>query len=170
MISISAVGQDSHRFLPQGDPAAANRPLVLGGVEIRGCPPLDGNSDADVVLHALTNALSGLCGVSVLGPVADAMCQSGLTDSRAYVRRALSLLEDIRLTHLSFSIEAQRPRLAGLIDRMREEIAGLVKLPVSRVALTATTGEGLTSCGRGEGIACLCVASAVLPAQDPPPK
>ncbi len=170
MISISAIGQDSHRFLPEGDPAARNRPLVLGGVVFEQGPPLDGNSDADVVLHALTNAISGLCGERVLGEAADAMCQGGIVDSRAYVSRALSSLGDIRLTHLSFSIEAKRPHLAGLIDRMREEIAGLVKLPVSRVALTATTGEGLTSCGRGEGIACLCVASAVLPAQDPPPK
>ncbi|NLA96466.1 MAG: 2-C-methyl-D-erythritol 2,4-cyclodiphosphate synthase [Clostridiaceae bacterium] len=165
-MSISAIGQDSHRFLPDGDPAAKNRPLVLGGVVIGQGPPLEGNSDADVVLHALTNAISGLCGEPVLGEVADAMCRSGIADSRAYVSLALSLLGDIRLTHLSFSIEAKRPHLTGLIDRIREEIAGMVKLPVSRVAVTATTGEGLTSCGRGEGITCLCIASAVLPLQD----
>lgn len=166
MIFISAIGQDSHRFLPEGDPVAENRPLILGGVVIAGGPPLDGNSDADVVLHALTNAISGLCGERVLGAVADAMCRQGTVDSRAYVSRALSLLGDIRLTHLSFSIEARRPHLAGLIDRMRAEIAGLVELPVSRVAITATTGEGLTACGRGEGIACLCLASAVVAAFD----
>ena len=163
MIAISSIGQDSHRFLPEGESAAQDRPLVLGGLVIEGCPPLDGNSDADVVLHALTNAISGLCGQQVLGQVADAMCRQGIVDSRAYVSQALSFLGDIRLTHLSFSIEAKRPDLSAVIDRMRQEIADLVKLPVSRVAITATTGEDLTSFGRGQGISCFCVASALLP-------
>ena len=167
MISISAIGQDSHRFLSPDHPASEGRPLLLGGVRIEDCPPLEGNSDADVVLHALTNALSGLCGQRVLGERADRMCDGGQTDSRLYVKEALSLLGQIRLTHLSFSIEAQRPYLADVIDLMRTEIAALTGLPFSRVAITATTGEGLTAFGRGEGIACLCVASALLPRSFP---
>jgi len=163
VIAISAIGQDSHRFHPDGDPTAEGRQLVLGGLKIEDCPPLMGNSDADVVLHALTNAISGLCGVRVLGEVADAMCREGQRDSRAYVREALAGLGEVRLTHLSFSIEAQRPRLADLIDSMRQEIAELAGLPPSRVAITATSGEGLTAFGRGEGIACICLASGLAP-------
>ncbi len=156
MIAISAIGQDSHRF-------AGGRPLILGGVQIPDVPGLEGNSDADVVLHALTNALSGLSGVRILGEEADRMCRAGITDSRAYVQAALDTLGDIRLVHLSFTIEAAKPRLSDHIERMRESIASLTGLPVGRVALTATSGEGLTAFGRGEGMSCFCLASAFIP-------
>jgi len=106
MIFISAVGQDSHRFVNEETSSSSERRLMLGGIEILGTPALEGNSDADVVLHALTNALSGLSAVPVLGRKADIMCESGITDSSTYVRVALETLDDIRLTHLSFSIEA----------------------------------------------------------------
>lgn len=161
-LSITSIGQDSHPFMAADDPDNPDRPLILAGLVLAEGPPLKGNSDADVVLHALTNAISGLNGYRVLGSPADEMCQRGIRDSRAYVRLALASLEGIRLTHLSFSIEAKRPHLADYIDRMREEIARLVGLPLERVAITATTGEGLSACGRGEGIACTCIASALL--------
>ena len=155
-----AIGQDSHRFMTEGDDAFKSRPLLLGGVLIPDAPPLMGNSDADVILHALVNAISGLSGERILGRVADDMCQTGIKDSRAYVARALDTLKDIELLHLSFSIEAKRPHLAEVIDPMREEIAKMTGLNVCHVAITATSGEGLTAFGKGEGIACLCIASA----------
>ncbi|MGI6158013.1 MAG: 2-C-methyl-D-erythritol 2,4-cyclodiphosphate synthase [Saccharofermentanales bacterium] len=158
MIPIAAVGQDSHRFSDGNE-----RPLMLGGIEVDGAPGLAGNSDADVVLHALTNAISGLTGERILGRVADRLCEQGTTDSRAYVKLAMTTLEHIQLTHASFSIEARRPHLADWIDPMRESIAELLRLPVARVAITATSGEGLTSFGRGEGIACVCIVSALVP-------
>jgi len=165
MIFISAVGQDSHRFVNEETSSSSERRLMLGGIEILGTPALEGNSDADVVLHALTNALSGLSAVPVLGRKADIMCESGITDSSTYVRVALETLDDIRLTHLSFSIEAKRPLLAEHIVAMRENIAQLTGLPVKNVAITATSGEGLTAFGRGEGIACTCIASAYRPSE-----
>lgn len=163
-IPLTAIGCDSHRFLSWDDPAARDRPLLLGGLVLEDCPPLEGNSDADVVLHALTNAISGLTGERVLGAAADRLCQAGVTDSRAYVKLALDSLGSIRLTHLSFSVEAKRPSLAPVIDRMRQAIARLVGLPLERVAITATSGEGLTAFGRGEGIACTCIVSALIEA------
>ena len=162
MIFISAIGQDSHRFVNEETSRSPRRCLILGGVEIPGTPPLEGNSDADVVLHALTNALSGLSAVPVLGKETDKLCEAGITDSSLYVRVALETLGDIRLTHLSFSIEAKRPHLAEYIVAMREKIAKLTGLPAKSVAITATSGEGLTAFGRGEGIACICIASAIL--------
>ncbi len=138
------------------------RTLILGGLSIPGYPALEGNSDADVVLHALTNAISGLTGVRILGAVTDRMAERGITDSSAYVERALRELRNMRLTHLSFTIEAKRPHLARHIDPMRERIARLTGLPVGRVAITATSGEALTAFGRGEGIQCFCIASALL--------
>ncbi len=161
-ISIAAIGQDSHAFMEPDAKGYEGRPLILGGLTIEEGQALAGNSDADVVLHALTNALSGLSGQRVLGAPADDLCQRGIVDSRAYVRLALASLEQIQLTHLSFSIEAKKPHLADYIDRMRKEIARLVGLPFDRVAITATSGEGLTAFGQGQGIACTCIASALL--------
>ncbi|NMB28586.1 MAG: 2-C-methyl-D-erythritol 2,4-cyclodiphosphate synthase [Clostridiaceae bacterium] len=162
MISISAIGQDSHRFMSEDKMAVSGRVLMLGGLSIPGYPALEGNSDADVVLHALTNAISGLTGVRILGAVADEMTKRGITDSSAYVERALQELRGMRLTHLSFSIEAKRPHLAQYIDPMRERIANLTGLSIDHVAITATSGEELTTFGRGEAIQCFCIASAVL--------
>ena len=162
MISISAIGQDSHRFMSEEAAKAIGKELKLGGLTIPGYPALEGNSDADVVLHALTNAISGLTGVRILGAIADEMVKRGITDSSAYIERALEELRGIHLTHLSFSIEAKRPRLACFIDPMREHIAKLTGLSIDHVAITATSGEELTAFGRGEAIQCFCIASAVL--------
>ncbi|HHW93981.1 MAG TPA: 2-C-methyl-D-erythritol 2,4-cyclodiphosphate synthase [Clostridiaceae bacterium] len=162
MISISAIGQDSHRFMSEEETKATGIALKLGGLTIPGYPALEGNSDADVVLHALTNAISGLTGVRILGAVADELVKYGITDSSVYVERALKVLCGMRLVHLSFSIEAKRPHLASFIEPMREHIANLTGLSVDHVAITATSGEELTAFGRGEAIQCFCIASAVL--------
>jgi 2-C-methyl-D-erythritol 2,4-cyclodiphosphate synthase len=158
-VSISAIGQDSHRFEPDG----SRKPLILGGVAIPNCAGLEGNSDADVILHALTNAISGLSGHNILGKVSDEMCRSGLTDSRVYLEKAAETLsvEGLRLTHASISVEAKRPHLAEHIPTIKKSIASMLSLPENSVGLTATTGEGLTAFGRGEGIQAFAVASAV---------
>jgi 2-C-methyl-D-erythritol 2,4-cyclodiphosphate synthase len=156
----TAIGQDSHRFGPEN----GTKKLVLAGVEIPGCPGLEGNSDADVVLHALTNAVSGITCVNILGAIADDMCLNrGITDSRAYLREAMKHLGKSRILHVSVSIEALRPKLSGVIEAMRESIAGLLGIPAGSVGITATTGEGLTEFGKGNGIACTVILTADTP-------
>ncbi len=151
------IGQDSHRFGSE----TSKESLVLGGVNIPGTPRLAGNSDADVVLHALTNAISGVSGVPVLGAAADTLClEQGITDSSAYVTEALKTLGEYRLCHISVSVEAARPKLLPHIPAMREHIARLCGLKARDVAITATTGEGLSACGRGEGIQAFCAVTA----------
>lgn len=160
-VYFSAIGQDSHRFEPDG----SEKPLMLGGVHIPDAPGLSGNSDADVVLHAICNALSGLSGVTVLGAVTDHMCTArGITDSCEYVKEALATLGTVRLTHMSISVEAKRPHLALYTAAIRDSVANLAGLPVEHVGFTATSGEGLTAFGRGEGIAVFVIASAYQPA------
>jgi 2-C-methyl-D-erythritol 2,4-cyclodiphosphate synthase len=144
-----SIGQDSHRFEPSDSP----KPLVLGGVTIPGHQGLKGNSDADVVLHAVTNAVSGISGENILGAVSDKMClNQGITDSGAYLKRALGTLGGRKLVHVSVSVEALHPKLASHVSAIREHLAQLLDLPVDSVGFTATTGEGLTAFGRGEGI------------------
>jgi 2-C-methyl-D-erythritol 2,4-cyclodiphosphate synthase len=154
----SALGQDSHRFEGQD----SKKVLMLAGVKITGCPGLAGNSDADVVLHALTNAVSGLSGVNILGSVSDRMClKQGIKNSRAYLEKALSTLGDYRLVHVSVAIEAMRPKLQKHIPAMKRSLSRLCRLAVSDIGITATTGEGLTSFGRGEGIQAFVMVSAM---------
>ncbi len=151
------IGQDSHRF----EPASSTKQLMLGGVAVTGSPGLAGNSDADVILHALTNAISGVSGVVVLGAAADRMCiERGVTDSAAYVHEALQTLEGYRVSHVSISVEAARPKLAGHIDAIRTRVGELLGLSHGNVACTATTGEGLTAFGRGEGIQAFVIVTA----------
>ena len=159
-MQYSAIGQDSHRF----EPEASAKPLVLGGVSIPGCPGLAGNSDADVVLHAVTNAISGISGVNILGAISDEMClREGITDSTAYLRRALGTLGTCQPVHLSVSVECARPKLAPHIPAIRAQLAGLLSLDVAHVGFTATTGEGLTAFGRGEGIFCTVILTVTAP-------
>jgi 2-C-methyl-D-erythritol 2,4-cyclodiphosphate synthase len=156
-MGISAIGQDSHRFEGRG----SKKPLMLAGVKIPGSAGLEGNSDADVVLHALTNAVSGISGVNILGKISDGMClKRGITDSRAYLKRALATLGDFRLVHVSVSVEAKRPKLEKLIPAMKRSLAKLCGLSARDIGITATTGEGLTAFGRGEGIQAFVIVSA----------
>jgi 2-C-methyl-D-erythritol 2,4-cyclodiphosphate synthase len=160
----SSIGQDSHRFVDRQQlPATqeeSRRPLMLGGVCIDGGVPLAGNSDADVILHALTNAVSGLTGQNILGEISDRMCQAGVTDSAAYLDRALETLGDWQLRHLSFTVEGKRPHLAKWIDRICTHVAELTGIERAAVCLTATTGEGLTGFGCGDGLQVFCILTA----------
>lgn len=155
---IAAIGQDSHRF----DFDNQEKTLMLGGVAFAGEPPLKGNSDADVVLHAITNAISGVSGVNILGKISDDMClNQGITDSRAYLQEALKYLNQHRLIHVSVSLECKRPKITPKIPEMKQSIAKLLGLKIENIGITATSGEGLTDFGRGEGIQALVIVSAM---------
>ena len=163
----SAIGQDSHRFASPDESAAQPwRQLILGGVILPGEPALAGNSDADVVLHALVNAISGLTGQNVLGARADRLClEQGITDSTVYLREAMADLGAWQLCHISLTVEGQRPRLAPWIDRIRLRLAELAGLTDADIGMTATSGEGLTAFGRGEGLQVFCMITARRPAR-----
>lgn len=148
-IFCTSLGEDSHRVAPQ-----KTKPLILGGIVFeKPCFCLEANSDGDVVLHAVTNAISGITGVNILGKIADTMCQDGITNSAAYLKKALEYMpETHEIHHVSISIEALRPKFAPHIDAMRHNIAALLGLDYSDVCIQATTGEGLTEFGKGNGI------------------
>ncbi len=153
-----AIGQDSHAFEEK-----FGKPLILGGVVFDDgkCPGMRANSDGDVVLHALTNAVSGITCRNILGSVADKMCQSGITDSKEYLKVALADLEqkNLEITHVSFTMECLRPKISPKADEMRQSIADILGITPDCVGITATTGEGLTAFGKGEGIMVFCVLS-----------
>lgn len=143
------IGQDSHRF----DFDDKDKKLILGGVVFEGCPPLLGNSDADVILHSITNAISGVTCVNILGKVSDEMClNQGMKDSREYLKEALKYLNNSKISHVSISIECLIPKISPKIPELRKSISGLLGISESSVGITATTGEGLTQFGEGKGI------------------
>jgi len=143
------IGQDSHKF----DFENKEKKLILGGVVFEGYPPLQGNSDADVVLHSITNAISGVTCVNILGETSDKMClEQGITDSREYLREALKYLNGSKIVHISISIECLVPKITPKIPEIRKSISELLDLPENCIGITATTGEGLTEFGKGNGI------------------
>lgn len=144
----TGLGLDSHRFV-EGE---SDRPLVLGGLIFDDAPALEGKSDADVILHAVTDAISGVTGRTVIGAVADRMCREGITDSKEYLKVALADLGHWHICHVSIALECQRPKIDPKVPALRGSIAGLLGIGEDDVCITATTGEGLSECGRGLGI------------------
>lgn len=154
MPTRTGIGQDSHRFLPPDSTKAC----IIAGLIIDDTPGLNANSDGDVVFHAICNAISSITGVLILGAIADDLClKNGITDSEVYLNEALKTLEKQKITHVAIAIEAKRPKLKHLILPMRENIARVMKLKVAQVGITATSGEGLTDFGCGEGVQALAI-------------
>jgi 2-C-methyl-D-erythritol 2,4-cyclodiphosphate synthase len=147
------LGHDTHRL-------AAGRPLILGGVRIPHSRGLLGHSDADVVLHALTDALLGAAG---LGDIGEAFPDSDPAykdcDSALFVRRTLERLRGAgwRIMNVDITVFAQEPKLGPLKDAMRRRVAELLELDHSLVNMKAKTGEGVGSIGREEAIGCQTV-------------
>lgn len=151
-------GQDSHRFAQR-----AARRLVLGGVYIDGETGLEGNSDADVVLHALCRALEQAIGQDEFSRYADEMSRRGVQDSREYVRVAVTRVAaaGYRVNNVGISIEAKRPRIEPVRGPMKASIAALLDVSEGEVGINATTGEDLTPFGQGLGIQAFAIVSIV---------
>ena len=153
-----AIGQDSHRF----DFDDKEKKLILGGVIFDGEPPLKGNSDADVILHSVTNAISGITCVNILGEISDDLClKEGITDSSVYLKEALKYLNDNKIAHLSISMECLRPKITPKIPLIRANLSKLLNIPENSIGITATTGEGLTQFGQGLGIQVFSVITVI---------
>lgn len=147
-------GYDVHRLV-------AGRRLVLGGVEIPSDRGLEGFSDADVLLHALGDALLGAAGLGDLGehfPPGDPEWRDA--DSADLLRRidALVRAAGFRVVNCDLTLISEAPKIAPYREAIRQRIAGLLGLDASAVGLKATTHEGLGAIGRGEGMAALAVA------------
>ena len=147
-------GYDIHSFSDD-----AGRALVLGGVVFEGETGLAGHSDADVLLHAICDALLGAHGLGDIGdhfPPDDPAWLNA--DSRELVKLVRKMLPDgIEIFNVDATIIAERPRVAPHREAMRHSVATLLELPAARVNVKATTNERLGALGRGEGIAALAI-------------
>ncbi|MDX1584209.1 MAG: 2-C-methyl-D-erythritol 2,4-cyclodiphosphate synthase [Thermoanaerobaculia bacterium] len=152
-------GVDVHRFND-------DRPLVLGGVRISERGGLDGHSDADAVLHALTDALLGAIAAGDIGehfPSSDERWRNA--PSSRFIERACNLIfgQEGHVLSVDITIIAARPKLAPHRQAMRSSIADLLGIPLDRVSVKATTTDGLGFTGRGEGICSMAVVTVETP-------
>ena len=148
----TGIGQDSHAFEKK-----SGKPLVLAGVKFDHSFGLKGNSDADVIFHSITNAISSITGKNILGSVADKLAQHGEKDSIKYLQLALNDLKAWKINHIAISIECLKPKISPKIELMKLKISVICKINIADVGITATSGEGLTAFGRGEGIQAISI-------------
>ena len=144
----TGLGIDSHRF-------AAGRPLILGGVEIPHERGLDGHSDADVLAHAITDALLGAAGLGDIGqhfPDTDERWRDA--DSMELLRVVVARVGAVE--HVDCTVMMERPKLSPHRDAIRASLEAALGCAVN---VKATTGEGMGFVGRGEGVAALAVAT-----------
>ncbi|HVA18922.1 MAG TPA: 2-C-methyl-D-erythritol 2,4-cyclodiphosphate synthase [Solirubrobacteraceae bacterium] len=154
-MTLTGIGYDSHRL-------AEGRRLILGGVEIPHERGLEGHSDADVLTHAIIDALLGAAGMGDIGEHfpdtderyrdADSICL--LTDVVADLRAA-----GMEVVNVDVTVVMEHPKLAPHRDAIQTLLGGTLGVAAGRVNVKATTGEGMGFIGRGEGVAALAIAS-----------
>jgi 2-C-methyl-D-erythritol 2,4-cyclodiphosphate synthase len=154
-VSLAGIGYDSHRL-------SSDRRLILGGVEIPGQLGLEGHSDADVLTHAVIDALLGAAGLGDIGE------HFPDTDDRYRDADSLELLANVvgmvgaaglRIVNVDCTVVMERPKLGPHREEVRSLLAQVLGLDLKRVNVKATTGEGIGFVGRGEGVAALAIAS-----------
>ena len=159
-MTLCGIGYDVHRF-------AEGRPLILGGVEIPHSHGLEGHSDADVLCHAIADAILGAIGERDIGhhfPNTDESIRG--ISSIEIVRKAVDLVvaQGGRVLNIDASVVTEAPKIAPHLAAMKANLAEAIGISAKRVGLKATTNEHLGFIGRGEGIAAIAVASVELPA------
>ena len=158
-MTLSGIGYDVHRF-------AENRALILGGVEIPHTHGLDGHSDADVLTHAIADAVLGAIGERDIGfhfPNTDQSIRG--ISSLEILRKAAALVraQGGCVVNIDATLIAEAPKIGPHVAAMRENLAAALDLRVARVGVKATTNERMGFIGRREGIAAMAVASVELP-------
>ncbi|MCK4934238.1 MAG: 2-C-methyl-D-erythritol 2,4-cyclodiphosphate synthase [Simkaniaceae bacterium] len=152
------IGQDSHRFLRK----PSSKECIVAGLVFQDAPGLDADSDGDVVFHAICNAISSITHLPILGDVAIELChKQGITDSKIYLDKALETLNRYKISHVALTIEGKLPKFQIKSLSMRKSIANAMDILLDQVGITFTTGDELTSFGRGEGLQCFCILTVV---------
>jgi 2-C-methyl-D-erythritol 2,4-cyclodiphosphate synthase len=155
----TGIGYDVHRLV-------ADRPLVLGGVVIPHALGLDGHSDADVLCHAIADALLGAAGEPDIGhlfPNTDPSIKG--ISSLEILSRVRSVLEEksVQIHNVDASLIAEEPKISPHLSLMKERVGAALGIPPRRIGIKATTNEELGFLGRGEGMAAMATACVDRP-------
>ena len=158
MATRSGIGYDVHRLV-------AGRKLILGGVDIPHSQGLEGHSDADVLCHAVADALLGALGEPDIGhyfPPLDPSIR-GISSIEILSKVAGIIAErNAEVINLDATLIAEAPKILSHVPAMKENIAGVLSVGISLVGIKATTNEGMGFVGRGEGMAAMAVASVEI--------
>lgn len=158
-MNLVGIGQDSHRFLKEKN----IKDLILGGIKIDFEYGLEGNSDADVIIHSLCNAISSALGGGSISTWTNEMCKNGIEDSSQYLLVILEKMKNMNcnISNISISIEAKEPKLENIIGKIKNNLSKILNIDTKRMGITATSGEGLTDFGRGLGIQALSIVNLI---------
>lgn len=155
----AGIGYDIHR-------KAQGRPLMLGGVKFESDWGLEGHSDADVLMHAIGDALLGAAALGDLGahfPPGDPQWRDAPGGELLRLIRALIEGRGARIVNVDATLIAEEPRIGGMRDAMRTNIAQALRVGIDAVSVKATTNETLGAVGRGEGLAAMAIATVEMP-------
>lgn len=146
------LGQDSHRLKP-------GKRLVLGGITVSRQYCLEADSDGDVIVHSLCNALSTAGGGGSLDTWAGAMFKQGISDSRQFLIAVMKRIKakGYKVVNASVAVEAALPKLEPVRGKLQASLAAQLGIKPEQVGISFTSGEGLTAFGRGEGIQVISV-------------
>ncbi len=152
------IGQDSHPFLKRG-----NEKCVLGGVTIDDSPGLMGESDGDVIIHALCASIEQALGRKNFSTYSGDMCKEGITDSKEYLKVAVSHMKemDYKINNVGISVECKTPKILPIEDEIKQNLAPILETDTNNIGINATTGEGMTAFGRGEGVQVFVIISLI---------
>jgi 2-C-methyl-D-erythritol 2,4-cyclodiphosphate synthase len=157
------VGYDSHRFAPGG-------PLVLGGLRIDGDVHLTGHSDGDAIAHAVTDAVLGAAAAGDIGEMfPDQDPAHAGRDSLEMLRAAVARLATLGFVpqQIDVAVVTERPHIATHRKAMRSALAAALGVPTAAVSIKGKSNEGMGWVGRGEGLACVAVATVVSSSDQP---
>ncbi len=154
---IVGLGQDSHMFSEE------EMGLTLGGLFLKDEKKLDANSDGDVIMHAIFNAMSQAIGEMSLGFYADSECEKGVKDSAKYLDIIMKKAKKQKYTinSLGLMIECKTPKVDPLVSKIKKSLSAITGLNSRRIGITATTGEKCTVFGEGMGIQCFAIVSFI---------
>lgn len=152
------IGQDSHKLTND-----SGKKLVVGGIELENDKSFEGNSDGDIVIHALCNALEQAIGGDSLAVYTDPMCSNGITDSKEYLKVAMEHIKEkgYKVNNVGISIEAKCPMILPIADKIRKTLAPILETDVSNIGINATSGEEMTPFGKGEGAQAFAIVSLI---------
>ena len=150
-------GYDAHRFVE-------GRPLIIGGLEIPHVRGLKGHSDADVLTHAIMDAILGAMAMGDIGrhfPDSDPSYKD--IDSLLMLEKVMDWVKgkDLRVNNLDTTIVAEKPKLAPYVKSIQERLSGVLDVRMEQVNIKASTSEGMGFCGRQEGIEAYAVVSLI---------
>lgn len=152
------IGQDSHPFSED-----ENKKCVLGGVQIEGMSGFEGNSDGDVIVHAICAAIEQALGRKNFSTYSDDMCKDGITDSAEYLKVAIGHMKEdgFEINNVGISVECKTPKILPIEDEIKKNLAPILETDIANIGINATTGEEMTAFGRGEGVQVFVIVNLI---------